>query len=97
MPCQNLPNEASRFTGGGCAAAVLGFALMTSSAVGGGATAPKEEWGLPAGMGVRLCPLSAYWMQRLQICQHTSFASETRLSEAEPSNKKDSTALFQLS
>lgn len=33
-------------------AAVLGFAFMTSSAVGGGGTAPKAEWGLPASMAV---------------------------------------------
>ena len=52
MPCQNLPKEASRLTGAGCVAAVLGFAFMTSSAVGGGGTAPKAEWGLPASMAV---------------------------------------------
>ena len=50
MPCQNLPKEASRLTGAVCDAAVLGFAFMTSSAVGGGGAAPKEEWGLPASM-----------------------------------------------
>ena len=49
MPCQNLPKEASRLTGADCVAVVLGFAFMTSSAEGGGGTAPKEEWGLPAG------------------------------------------------
>ena len=62
MPCQNLPKEASRLTEAGCVAAVLGFAFMTSSAVGGGGTAPKAEWGLPAGIAV------AYMLDRMFEC-----------------------------